>query len=46
MVDPVNVPGTYLEYPNWQRKLHADIEDMAKRGDFAAQFAALHRARG
>ena len=26
MVDPVNVPGTYREYPNWQRKLTADIE--------------------
>jgi 4-alpha-glucanotransferase len=46
LVDPVNVPGTYHEYPNWQRKLHADIEDMAARGDFAGQFAEIHRARG
>jgi 4-alpha-glucanotransferase len=46
LVDPVNVPGTYHEYPNWQRKLHADIEDMAERGDFAVQFAEIHRARG
>ena len=45
MVDPVNVPGTDSEYPNWQRKLAAGIEDMAARSDFAAQFAAIQRAR-
>ena len=46
MLDPVNVPGTDAEYPNWQRKLCADIEDMALRSDFAAQLAAINRARG
>jgi 4-alpha-glucanotransferase len=46
MVDPVNVPGTDAEYPNWQRKLCADIEDMAVRSDFAEQFAEISRARG
>jgi 4-alpha-glucanotransferase len=45
MVDPVNVPGTDSEYPNWQRKLSVDIEDMALRGDFAEQLAAIQRAR-
>lgn len=25
---PVNVPGTYLEHPNWQRKLSRTIEDI------------------
>ncbi|HEY0802618.1 MAG TPA: 4-alpha-glucanotransferase, partial [Steroidobacteraceae bacterium] len=45
MVDPVNVPGTDSEYPNWQRKLCADIEDMAARSDFAEQFAEINRAR-
>jgi 4-alpha-glucanotransferase len=45
MVDPVNVPGTDNEYPNWQRKLCADIEDMAVRSDFAEQLAAIQRAR-
>ena len=29
MTEPVNVPGTDQEYPNWQRKVSADIEDMA-----------------
>jgi 4-alpha-glucanotransferase len=46
MTDPVNVPGTDREYPNWQRKLCADLEDMAARQDFAAQFAMINGARG
>jgi 4-alpha-glucanotransferase len=45
MVDPVNVPGTDQEYPNWQRKLSSDVEDMAGRGDFAWQLAEINRAR-
>jgi 4-alpha-glucanotransferase len=45
MTEPVNVPGTDAEYPNWQRKLDADIEDMAERSDLAEQFAAINRAR-
>ncbi len=45
MTDPVNVPGTDSEYPNWQRKLSADIEDMAAREDFSEQFAEINRAR-
>lgn len=27
-VEPVNVPGTYREYPNWRRKLALPIEDI------------------
>ena len=46
MVEPVNVPGTHHEYPNWQRKLDADIEDIAARSDFAAQLAEINRERG
>jgi 4-alpha-glucanotransferase len=45
MVDPVNVPGTHLEYPNWQRKLSKDVEDMATRGDLAAQLDRINAAR-
>jgi 4-alpha-glucanotransferase len=45
MIDPVNVPGTDAEYPNWQRKLSADLEDMVVRNDFTEQFAAIDRAR-
>jgi 4-alpha-glucanotransferase len=45
MTDPVNVPGTSHEYPNWQRKLSADIEDLAARADIAAALDAIHLAR-
>ncbi len=45
MTDPVNVPGTDREYPNWQRKLTTDIEELAMRGDIAAQLADVNGAR-
>jgi 4-alpha-glucanotransferase len=45
IVDPVNVPGTHHEYPNWQRKLTADLEDMVDRTDFDRYFAEIGRAR-
>ncbi len=46
MADPVNVPGTDDEYPNWQRKLTMNIEEVAARSDLAAQLAEVNRARG
>ncbi|HEY1313880.1 MAG TPA: 4-alpha-glucanotransferase [Steroidobacteraceae bacterium] len=46
MIDPVNVPGTDKEYPNWQRKVTLDIEELAARPDLAAQLEEIHRARG
>jgi 4-alpha-glucanotransferase len=45
MEDPVNVPGTDREYPNWQRKLTLDVEDLETRADLDEVFAALCRAR-
>ncbi len=45
MIDPVNVPGTDSEYPNWQRKLTADVEEMETRRDFDDSFAAIAQAR-
>jgi 4-alpha-glucanotransferase len=42
---PVNVPGTDREYPNWQRKVSADIEDVAMRADLAACFDEIRLAR-
>ena len=45
MIDPVNVPGTFHEYPNWQRKVTADIEEMASRPDLAAQLQEIRAAR-
>ena len=45
MTEPVNVPGTDHEYPNWQRKVTADIEDIAARTDLAAYLDEIHAAR-
>ena len=36
MQDPVNVPGTSEQYPNWRRKLNADLEDWIARDDVVA----------
>jgi 4-alpha-glucanotransferase len=43
---PVNVPGTDREYPNWQRKISADIEEVAARADLAAYLDEIRLARG
>lgn len=45
MAEPVNVPGTNTEYPNWQRKVSQTIEEVAARQDLAAQLAAINDAR-
>jgi 4-alpha-glucanotransferase len=45
MVDPVNVPGTDWQYPNWRRKLSTDIEDLVSWHELDQSFAAICRAR-
>jgi 4-alpha-glucanotransferase len=45
MADPVNVPGTHLEYPNWQRKLTEQIEEFAQRADVHAHLREVAQAR-
>ena len=45
MAEPVNIPGTNTEYPNWQRKLSQTIEAMAAREDLAAHLDAINDAR-
>jgi 4-alpha-glucanotransferase len=45
MEDPVNVPGTDREYPNWQRKLTLDVEEFEARTDLDGLFADLSHAR-
>lgn len=45
MTEPVNVPGTHHEYPNWQRKLSEDLEDIVARADFDQALAAIGAAR-
>ena len=31
VLKPVNVPGTFREYPNWRRKLTVNVEDLDKQ---------------
>lgn len=45
MIDPVNVPGTHHEYPNWQRKLSTDVEDMVADADLALHLDRIRAAR-
>ena len=45
MVDPVNIPGTDREYPNWQRKMSADLEDLVGRADLDGFFRDICAAR-
>ena len=43
---PVNVPGTMNEYPNWRRKLPADIEALAGSPVLETLTATLRGIRG
>ncbi len=45
MTEPVNVPGTHTEYPNWQRKVTQNLEAVTGRQDLAAQLAAIDDER-
>jgi 4-alpha-glucanotransferase len=42
---PVNVPGTYMEYPNWRRKLHEDVDAIATGRRFERFAATLRELR-
>ena len=48
MDKPVNIPGTFDEYPNWRRKLSRNLEDVFAEHDIQqlahALTAARHRA--
>jgi 4-alpha-glucanotransferase len=46
-IDPVNVPGTATQYPNWRRKLTLDIEGIATDPRFLAltEMLAAQRPR-
>ena len=45
MSDPVNVPGTDTEHPNWQRKVTLDLEDIFTRDDVRDILSAMDSAR-
>ncbi len=46
IVDPVNVPGTHAEYPNWRRKIDVDLAEIFSRADVGESLDAINRARG
>ncbi|SEB02456.1 4-alpha-glucanotransferase [Alkalimonas amylolytica] len=45
MTQPVNVPGTSDEYPNWRRKLSQTLEQLAEQPDQLALMQQLSQAR-
>ena len=45
MVEQVNVPGTTVEHPNWQRKLPVAVEDIAALPLFGAITGAMRAER-
>nr|WP_321825569.1 4-alpha-glucanotransferase [Alteromonas macleodii] len=45
MDKPVNIPGTFDEYPNWRRKLTENIESMFDRHDINELASKLTLAR-
>ena len=46
MADPVNVPGTNDEYPNWQRRMDADLQEVFARPHVQQLFRDVRAARG
>lgn len=46
MRDPVNVPGTVDEYPNWRRKLSGTIAGLFASGSVQAVMTDIGRFRG
>jgi 4-alpha-glucanotransferase len=45
MTDPVNVPGTSDEYPNWQRRMNCGLEDILAREGVRQLLAEVQAAR-
>jgi len=43
-MEPVNIPGTYREYPNWRRKVSLPIEDLESDPRWAALVQAMQEA--
>ena len=45
MIDPVNVPGTYREYPSWQRKMTTAASSIFGTQEVREMLGALSIAR-
>lgn len=44
--EPVNLPGTWQEHPNWRRKTLRDLEDLARDPRLRTLADAIERERG
>ena len=44
--EPVNVPGTFLQYPNWRRRYSHAIESLEHGGDAWGRLGEIPRHRG
>lgn len=42
--EPINIPGTWREYPNWRRKLSLALEDLADDARWCELVARMHAA--
>ncbi|MDR6982735.1 4-alpha-glucanotransferase [Rheinheimera pacifica] len=45
MTQPVNIPGTSNEYPNWRRKLSEPIEQWSQNHDIRQLFSQISKQR-
>lgn len=45
VTSPTNVPGTYMEHANWQRKVTMDTREIFERHDVRDLLNAMNRAR-
>ena len=45
MDKPVNIPGTFMEYPNWKRKLNRNLESIFSDGELMELAQSLTKAR-
>jgi 4-alpha-glucanotransferase len=43
-IEPVNIPGTHREYPNWRRKLALPIEEIVRREQWSRLTAVMREA--
>ncbi|WP_373778673.1 4-alpha-glucanotransferase, partial [Glaesserella sp.] len=45
MLEPVNIPGTSTEYPNWRRKLSTTVENIFAEPAIQALLDGIERKR-
>ena len=43
--DPLNVPGTDREWPNWRRRVHVPVEELVESPLAASILAAVKQER-